>query len=134
MSSHLGVVCGLSEQQGTPVRGPDLLGHERVPPHEVQHIIRQSVGGVDAPGSQLVRYTLARESEGWRKNEKKRRSEQVQETGREGRGEEDSCLVATGGGLREGRRDGLRGWRDAFGLEEGTIPLPCIKRNSVLVC
>lgn len=36
---HMCVVCGPPEQKGTPVRRLDLLGHEGMPPDEVQHII-----------------------------------------------------------------------------------------------
>lgn len=58
---HVCVVCGPPEQKGASVWRLDLLGHQRMPPDKVQHIIRQRSGHVYAPGPQSVSYTLQEE-------------------------------------------------------------------------
>lgn len=58
MYGHVCVVCCPPEQNGASVRRLDVLGHQRMPPDKVQHIIRQRGGGVDASGPQSISYTL----------------------------------------------------------------------------
>lgn len=58
VSHQLGVVCGPPEQQGALLCRHDLLGHQRVSPHKVQHVVWQGGGGVYTSGSQLVCNTL----------------------------------------------------------------------------
>lgn len=52
------VVCGPPKQKGAFVRRLDWLGHQRMPPDKVQHIIRQRSGDIYAPGPQSVSYAL----------------------------------------------------------------------------
>lgn len=58
LHGHVRVVSGPPEQKGAPVYGLNMLGHQRMPPDKVEHVVGQGGGHVDAPGSQIVRDTL----------------------------------------------------------------------------
>lgn len=54
LHGHMRIVGGPPEQKGAPVYGLNLLGHQRVPPDKVEHVVGQGGGRVNAPGSQVV--------------------------------------------------------------------------------
>lgn len=58
LHGHVRVVGGPPEQKGAVVYGLNMLGHQRMPPDKVEHVVGQGGGHVDAPGSQIVRDTL----------------------------------------------------------------------------
>lgn len=41
LHGHVRVVGGPPEQKGAPVYGPNMLGHQRMPPDKVEHVVGQ---------------------------------------------------------------------------------------------
>lgn len=58
LHGHVSIVRSPPKQKGAPVYGLNLLRHQRMPPDEVEHVVGQGGGRVDAPGPEVVGDTL----------------------------------------------------------------------------